>query len=354
VVDKRVVAAAPTPRGIVVATRDPVGDVAAVGLVTPGATSVELYEVPCTPAAVAADGRGATLFCEDPLAVVTLSEEARPARMERLRKVVADSHRVDGYVEGALDRSGKPEDQRLYESPRVWAQVDRHNVPLMRQGHFAWAGLADGHVLATLDFPGGGSPTVAPHAPYGVTLEYGPGRLAPLGLWRHASWCNMTDAALIVEPGSVAGHWLGMEQSSPFAVFELAGAGDTVTARRPLDESVARCTARSGELVCIDAEGQVFALAHSGARRTLAAIAKKPGETTAGFCGDGATLHVLLRREASGLTTFRLFDVAGRSARLIREESVDGAGLVCGPEGSLAFLSSQASASLLPLGARPR
>ncbi|AUX48233.1 uncharacterized protein SOCE26_097640 [Sorangium cellulosum] len=346
-------------RGILLGTGDFFGEGSAIGLLPGGAARGTLARLPCTPTSIAAGAGRGVVFCHDPLGVVPLSQDGKPERVLRLRRVMLGGAQVDGFIPGLLDRKGQPEDQSMYQSPLVHGQVDRYSVPLMRQARFSWAGVVDGHVLAALDFPGGGSATVEPHAAMGVTLTYDSGRVAPLPLWRALPSCTaVTDSMEIASAGS---RWFGVLPLSPIEVVELDAGGSQVTQRLmprrlPSGElaelDVPRCafSPAHGELTCVDEEGGIF-VPSGGKRIPLGAFPKEPAQTTVAMCGASKGLNLLVKKRIDTGDEYALYTIGKGQPRgsLVHRELYDRGGLSCNTAGSVAFFSTTSRGVLVHL-----
>lgn len=333
-------------------------DDTAIGLLTPETAEATLTQIPCTPTSIAVhEGRG-IVFCHEPLAIVPLTKDGKPERVQRLRRVMLDGSQVDGLIPGLLDRNGQPEDQSMYERPLVHGQIDRYGVALMKQARFRWANVVDGHVLAALDFPGGGGATVEHHAAMGVTVEYASGRVAPLPLWRTTPYCTDITDSLVV--GSVNARWFGVLPLSPVEVVEMP-AGGAVLKRHykprelpsgelaELDVPLCATSPVHGTFVCVDESGAVFE-AFSGERVALGSFPKDSSEIALAMCGTANWLHLLARKRELNSGEFTLYSLGRgiqRGTRVHHEEYRYTAGLSCNAGGTVAYFASDASAALV-------
>lgn len=343
-------------QGVLVGTGTTTGASSAVGLIT-GPGEVSLTQLPCTPTSMAVDSREAVLFCHEPLAVVRLGQDGRPEAPHQLRKVMLDGFQVDGFIPGLLDRNGQPEDQRMYD-PAHPGQIDRYEVPLMRQARFWWANVVDGKTLAGLEFPAGGSAIVAEHGPLGVTVEFSKDGLRPLPLWNTVPGCtDITSSMAISSSGT---QWYGSQALSPLAVAWLDVGGARVdkeliprmlASGEYAEADVPRCTFSPTHqaLACMEESGHVFALDHSGARRSLGRFPMEAGELIAEFCSTSSGLYLLSRQQAPAGDRHALHVLntrAGKAKTLHREQS-EHAGLTCNELGAVAFFSWMESALLV-------
>ncbi len=351
------VAASLGSSGVVLGTGDVFGDHTAVGVLSSGMNSVSLFPLPCTPTALAVSPTSSTLFCHEPLAVVPLGKDGRPQGVRRLRRVVLDGGRVDGFQQGALDRNGQPEDQSMYTNttPVVPAQLDRHDVSLMRQARFSWAGVVDGRTLAALDFPGGGSSAVAQHDSLGVTVEYAGDKLSPLPWSSAVPWCTSLTSSMIVESGG--GSWRGMLQESPLWVVMMDASGAVQSTFRPralpsggLSElDVPRCTFSSAhrKLLCVDELGSLFE-GGDPMRTRVATLPMDPGEVTVRLCSTSKKVFLLARSADPTGGKYSLYSVGvDTPATLVHRDDYERGELTCNAQGAAAALATMSRGDIV-------